>query len=123
MKQRALSIRQPHAEAIMRGIKEIEYRKTPTSIRERILIYASPQRYSAHEEHEWMAFYGLTGLSCDELCRGVIVGSVELSDCEPRSDGPFPWGWHLQKPERAKALRKPKRRANAVWFYPFVKPA
>ena len=30
---RALSIRQPHAEAIMRGVKKIEYRNHPTKIR------------------------------------------------------------------------------------------
>jgi len=38
---RALSIRQPHAEAIMRGIKKIEYRSGPTKTRGRIHIYAS----------------------------------------------------------------------------------
>ena len=38
---RALSIRQPHAEAIMRGVKKIEYPFPPTKIRERIYIYAA----------------------------------------------------------------------------------
>ena len=36
---RALSIRQPYAEAIMRGTKTSEFRSGPTSIRGRGLIY------------------------------------------------------------------------------------
>jgi hypothetical protein len=35
---RALSIRQPHAEAILRGIKKIECRSRPTHVRGRVLI-------------------------------------------------------------------------------------
>lgn len=38
---RALSIRQPYAEQILRGEKKIEYRSRPTNIRERVYIYAS----------------------------------------------------------------------------------
>ena len=38
---RALSIRQPYAEQILRGTKTIEYRSVKTNIRERIYIYAS----------------------------------------------------------------------------------
>ncbi len=44
---RALSIRQPHAEAIMRRVKPIEYRTRPTHIRERVYIYAGLGRYPA----------------------------------------------------------------------------
>jgi len=57
---RALSIRQPHAEAIMRGVKKIEYRSGPTKIREKIFVYASLGRYSAAD----------------------IIGTVELYDCD-----------------------------------------
>jgi hypothetical protein len=39
---RALSIRQPYAELILRGIKTVEYRSRPTPIiGERFFIYAS----------------------------------------------------------------------------------
>lgn len=39
---RALSIRQPYAELILRGIKRIEYRSRPTKIiGERFYIYAA----------------------------------------------------------------------------------
>jgi predicted transcriptional regulator len=36
-----LSIRQPHAEAILRGVKPIEFRSHPTKVREWIYMYAS----------------------------------------------------------------------------------
>ena len=41
---KALSIRQPHAEAIMRGVKPIEYRFRSTNVRGKIYIYASTGR-------------------------------------------------------------------------------
>ena len=37
---RALSIRQPHAEMILRGKKEFEYRRQTTNIRGWVYIYA-----------------------------------------------------------------------------------
>jgi hypothetical protein len=79
---RALSIRQPHAEAIMRGVKTIEYRSAPTRIRGCIYIYASLGRYSAEDEAEMMAEYGIDDVACDDLPRGVIIGTVELHDCD-----------------------------------------
>lgn len=109
---RALSIRQPHAEAIMRRIKKVEYRSRPTKIRGRVLIYASLGRYSARDESEMMADYGIRNVSCDELSRGVLVGSVELFN----SDG---GDWHLRKPERAEKLIRPSKQPQPVWFYPF----
>lgn len=111
---RALSIRQPHAKAILRAVKKIEFRSGLTNVRGRVLIYASPQRYSSEEEQKLMAKYGIADISCDELPRGVIVGSMELYECKREPGGPFPWGWHVRNPMHAKQLRKPRRRANAV---------
>src|SRR5262249_1871751 len=65
--------------------------------------------------------YGITDVSCDDLVRGVIIGFVELHDCKPEIGGPSPWGWYVRNPKRAKRLRKPERRPNAVWFYPFAR--
>lgn len=109
---RALSIRQPHAEAIMRTVKKIEYRSGPTKIRGRVLIYASLGRYSAREEAEMMDEYGITDITCDELPRGVLVGNVELFECDGGD-------WHVRKPERAETLLRPSRQPQPVWFYPF----
>jgi hypothetical protein len=49
---KALSIRQPHAEQILRGKKKIEYRNMPTNKRERVYIYASktPADHDAWDE-------------------------------------------------------------------------
>jgi hypothetical protein len=109
---RALSIRQPHAEAIMRNKKKVEYRSRPTKIRGRILIYASQKRYAPEDEAKMMSAYGITDITCDDLPRGVVVGSVELFDCDGGE-------WHVRKPERATRLRKPTNLPQPVWFYPF----
>src|SRR5687768_9096019 len=104
---RALSIRQPHAEAIMRGVKTTEYRSAATKIRGRIYIYASLGRYSKDEEADMMAQYGIDDVSCDDLPRGVIIGSVDLHDCDEGD-------WHVKEPKRAKALRKPVNHPQPV---------
>ena len=67
---RALSIRQPYAELILRGIKKIEYRRRPTSrIGEPFYIYV-PQKPGALE--------GFAQLGCQlgDLPTGVIVGTA-----------------------------------------------
>jgi hypothetical protein len=109
---RALSVRQPHAEAIMRGVKKTEYRSRPTKIQGRIFIYASLGRYTKDEEADMMVEYGIDDLACDDLPRGVVIGTVDLHDCDEGD-------WHLRAPERAKTLRKPKKQPQPVWFTPF----
>ncbi len=111
-KMRGLSIRQPFAEAILRGTKTTEYRSGPTNIRGRILIYASLGRYDAEEEADLMSEFDITDVAVDDLPRGVIIGSVELYDSD---DGE----WHLRNPQRAVECVAPVNRANPVWFYPF----
>jgi hypothetical protein len=64
---KALSIRQPHAEAIMRGVKPIEYRSRSTKIRGQNYIYASLGRYSPQEEAELLKMYGMSAVNCDDL--------------------------------------------------------
>ncbi len=80
---RALSIRQPHAEAIFRGIKETEFRSVATKIRGRILIYAGLGRYSDEDESEMMDEYGITDVACDDLPRGVALGVVAVFVDQP----------------------------------------
>jgi len=109
---RALSIRQPSAEAVIRGLKTVEYRAGPTNIRGRILIYASRARYPDEEEAELCEDFGIRDVSPDDLPRGVIVGSVELYDCQGDE-------WMLRNPRRATTCVAPIHRPNPVWFYPF----
>jgi hypothetical protein len=108
----ALSVRQPPAEAIMRGVKKDEYRSGPTKVRGRVYVYASQRRLSAADEAKWMGDYRIKDVSCDDLPRGVLVGTVELHDCDGGR-------WRLRKPERAKRLLKLKKRPQPAWFYPF----
>lgn len=66
----ALSLQQPNAEQILRGIKKIEYRSRPTSKRERVYIYASlkPAAPAAWKE---------IGLKPGDLPTGVLVGTLK----------------------------------------------
>lgn len=106
----ALSIRQPHAEQILRGKKKIEFRSRPTNKRERIYIYAAgrpaPPKY-------WREI----GLKPGGLLTGVLVGTVELVGCDRK--GPKDYNWRLAKPHRLKKPIKPKNHPQPAWFNPF----
>lgn len=106
----ALSIRQPHVEAIFRGIKKIEYRRDATSRRGRILIYAA-KLFAENLDH-WVQKYGFQKVDLEKLPRGVVVGSVELYECNGGE-------WYLRNPVRAKTLRRPTGRPQPIWFTPF----
>jgi len=112
---KALSIPQPHAEAIMRGIKSVEFRTRPTGVRGRIYIHASLNRYHVEEEAEMLAKVGIGDVNADDLARGVLLGTVELWNCTG-SDGKYEW--HLCSPERAAELLKPTKRSTTIWFNP-----
>jgi len=142
---RALSIRQPYAELILRGIKTIEYRSRPTRIiGERFYIYASKTPGNGQEGNQGLLTRGprngrrrrRTGtgtlarttltpaLSQGErgFPTGVIVGSAVISHCT-RVDAPqagrLCHQWHLTDVRRYKRLRRPKRRPQPVWFVPW----
>jgi len=108
---RALSIRQPFAELIIRGEKTIEYRRSPTNIRERVYIYASK---TPADLEDWKKFGYIPG----ELRTGVLIGSIEITDCICGRDN---YKWILERPIRAKRLQKPKNKPQQVWFRPFGK--
>ena len=100
---RALSIRQPWAEMIMKGQKTTEYRSINTNIRGRVYIYASlkldgyanPDRYNVV---------------------GKIIGSVEIVDSKWRNGQ---YHWKLRNPRRLSKPFAPKRHPQPVFFNPF----
>ncbi len=111
---RALSVRQPWAELIMVGDKEIEYRNYPTDVRGTVYIYASATRYPEEDEQEMQSEFGL---DLDSLPRGVIVGTVEVYDCQQGAEGGYEW--LLRSPSRLTKPLKPKRKPEPSWFFPF----
>jgi predicted transcriptional regulator len=124
---RALSIRQPFAEMILRGMKTVEYRSRPTRIiGERFWIYASKKRggvwsddLAAAAPPAWMVELArqVGMLPRDvELPTGVIVGSAVI---EKVSQVDSMYRWHLADAGRAAKLRKPKGHPQPVWFEPF----
>ncbi|NYF89707.1 ASCH domain-containing protein [Tunturiibacter empetritectus] len=94
---RAISVKQPFAEQILRGSKRYEYRTVPTNIRERVYIYASlkPRR----EEEFWRKM----DKSAEQLPKGKIVGSVQIVGCIEIA------GCKSNRKEFAYKLANPKR--------------
>ncbi len=128
---RALSIRQPWAELILRGIKTVEYRSRPTRIvGERFYIYASKGAGKTVWSRDLAMPGGLPPRWMLELAEqvgmiepgtllptGVIVGSAVIANVTPGDDGLY--RWHLAEVESAKTLRKPAGHPQPVWFKPF----
>jgi hypothetical protein len=145
---RALSIRQPYAELIMRGEKTIEYRSRPTKlVGERFYIYASKKwagvqvtrsEGSGQKSDTTDRTLSLTAdiwpLTCS-FPTGVIVGTAVISKCcphrstdnpapEAQGSGPTLYEWHLTSVKRFKRPRKlpPGTQPQPVWFWPFGNP-
>jgi hypothetical protein len=140
---RALSVRQPFAELILRGVKTIEYRSRPTRIvGERFWIYASKtpaERWTnAAEQPVWSRDLSVPTralpswmLELAEQVRliepgtllptGVIVGSAVIEKVTPPDPSEVSglFRWHLAGVERADTFRKPAGRPQPVWFNPF----
>ena len=129
---RALSIRQPYAELILRGIKTAELRSRPTRVvGERFLIYACKARPPAAGAGVWSADLRAGSppgwmIELAEQVRmiepgavlptGVIVGSAVIEGVSRAGDV---YRWHLTDVERATKLRKPTGHPQPVWFRPF----
>lgn len=96
---KCLSIKQPWAYLIMEGIKDIENRGWQTKLRERVLIHASLKIDLA------AAYKYKTILPpLDQLKTGVILGSVEITDCVGQHDSKWKedgsWGYVLKEPRK-----------------------
>lgn len=107
---RALSIRQPYIELILSGRKTIEYRSRRTNVRERVYLYAST--FPGPDE-----VFATANLVWEELPRGLILGSVEITGCELGNEF---FEWQLARPERLATPLKPTRRPQPLFFFPFA---
>jgi len=107
---RALSIRQPYAELILRGEKTIEYRSRPTKIiGERFYIYASRTPGPPEE-------FASIDCASGDLPTGLLLGTAKISHCT-RNNGHYEW--HLSDVKRMKNPRKVNGHPQPVWFNPF----
>jgi hypothetical protein len=106
---RALSIRQPYAEQIMRGIKRIEYRSQPTRKRGRVYIYASVTPGSPED-------FATLDAQPGDFPVGVLIGTVEIVNC---TGEPGDYEWHLARPQRLSVPLKPDHHPQPSWFFPF----
>ena len=99
---RAISIRQPYVELILRGKKKNEFRSRTTHIRERVYIYAAMK--PADNPRAWSE----ARAERNQLPTGAILGSVEITASHRigRTGG---YAYLLAKPRR---LSKPLHAKN-----------
>ena len=108
---RAISIKQPFVEEILRGIKKYEYRSRPTKIRGRVYLYAS---LKPRTDGNWKRLK----MNPEDSVKGYIVGSVEIVDCVYFEKHEC-YGYKLKKPKRYKKHMKPKNQPQPCFFFPF----
>ncbi len=107
--ERAISVRQPYVEMILRGVKGAEYRSRPTRVRGRVYLYASKSLGNV----EAGVKAGVTLDAVEGLPRGAIVGSVEVIGCD----------WDARRECYAWKLARPVRYPQALPFRGQPQPA
>ena len=115
---KGLSIRQPWAEMILQGKKTVEYRSQPTKIRGRVYLYASLGK-SDLDLSDRREVEAAIGQAIESLPTGVVVGTVEITDCVGESGD---YEWRLENPKRLGTPIKPFEQPQPVWFHPFGRP-
>ena len=112
---KAITVRQPWADAIIRGWKSVENRSWPTKVRGTIAVHAAQKA----EDKEFFEFVRSKGLqdevflddeSAKELPRGAVIGLVDIVDCvtssaSPWFEGPFRFVLANPRPLRPIACR------------------
>ncbi len=86
MKMMALSVKQPWADLIVEGVKDIENRTWPTNRRGPLLIHASRQ----WDDSDYAHLFG----EKKDFVFGALIGIVDLVDCVTHSysdwfEGPY----------------------------------
>lgn len=110
----ALTIKQPWAQLIMLGIKDIENRTWATEYRGPIFIHAG-QKW---DSDPWPVESGLT-IDEDLVPRGMILGTVDLVDIVKDSVSPwalpFQYHWVIKNPSLLSAP-VPWRGQMGLWY-------
>lgn len=112
MPRRAISIRQPWVELILRGLKKNEFRSVSTNVRGRVYIYAS-LRSDEGEQWAWTRLRKAP----EDLPVGKIVGTVEVVGC-CWDDRKGCYAYALRRPKRLRRPRVAKNQPNPLWWIP-----
>lgn len=102
----ALSIRQPFADLVVMGVKDIENRGRPTRLRGTILIHAGRAKVEAAVHEDFEARLRRVGLLKKhdrwDFPYGAIIGMADIVDCVTEHGSEFfngPYGWVLANAE------------------------
>ncbi len=109
--KRAISIRQPWVELILRGDKKHEFRPRPTNIRERVYLYASLR--PSDRPSAWRK----VGKEKGTLPVRVIVGTVEIAGCSYRAASDK-YAYALRNPKRLRSPLRPKNQPQPGFWRP-----
>lgn len=94
----AISVRQPWAQLIVLGLKDIENRRWSTQYRGPLLIHASKKVDEAFPWGRVRAILNWHAKQCEDFVRemktGGIIGSVNLVDVVQESESPWFEGKH-----------------------------
>lgn len=94
----ALSVKQPWAWLLVRGLKDVENRSWATRFRGRVLIHASKgmtRKYYEEVQDFLRCNRALMGIGLphfEELKRGGIIGEVTIVDCVRKGSSPWFFG-------------------------------
>lgn len=126
----ALTIQQPWAELILRGIKTLEVRTISSPPHQLIYLYTSRKVSRAAYAGEAMEAHSLDE---ESLPLGVVVGTVEIVGCHaaveedaaaacvPTSALAGKYCWELAEPRRCPIPLVPRYTPFGMWFYPFLR--
>ena len=122
-----LTIRQPWAQLIICGAKDIENRDWPTRIRGKIAIHSSAKidrreiESACNQMERWIPKFSRHAFTNEALGypAGMILGTVEIVDCVRKSDSPWfigEYGFMLSNPQ---PLQTPIPAKGSLGFWPF----
>ena len=119
---KALTIKQPWAELIMRGLKDVENRSRRTSFRGRFAIHVGLRRADIGDlglDTKPPRFQNPTKDAWERHSHpGYVIGTVELVDCVDDSESPWAidgfWHWLLRDPQ---PYARPVRAKGQLGFW------
>lgn len=128
---KALTIKQPYAQLIVDGIKDIENRTWPTIRRGKVLIHVSQFKiksetnfYNIVTPEQWnnLPGYMTDDIADDNFVRSAIIGEIEIVDCIKDSKSiwalPDHWHWIIANPVRYEQPILNVKGALSFWDYP-----